>query len=121
MNKQYQTRILLSESTRTACSGGEFVAIGETEVRGREGRIMVYTVALFVAVLDYGLAKALAAAAGLDPATAAGIMAGALTSTPALGVVQEAAKSPIPALGYAGTYAFANILLTMAGAAIVLT
>lgn len=46
---------------------------------------------------------------------------GAMTSTPALGVVQEAAKSPIPALGYAGTYAFANILLTMAGAAIMLT
>ena len=43
-----------------------------------------------------------------------------MTSTPALGIVQDAAKSSIPALGYAGTYAFAYILLTMAGAAIML-
>lgn len=54
----------------------------------------------------------------LNPAILLGALTGAMTSTPALGVVQEAAKSSIPALGYAGTYAFANILLTMAGAAI---
>ncbi len=57
----------------------------------------------------------------LNPAVLLGALTGAMTSTPALGVVQDAAKSSIPALGYAGTYAFANILLTMAGAAIMLT
>ena len=57
----------------------------------------------------------------MNPAVLLGALTGAMTSTPALGVVQDAAKSPVPALGYAGTYAFANILLTMAGAAIMLT
>ena len=38
-----------------------------------------------------------------------------MTSTPALSIVQSAARSPVPALGYAGTYALANVLLTIAG------
>ena len=38
-----------------------------------------------------------------------------LSSTPALTVVQEAAKSSMTALGSAGTYAFANVMLTVAG------
>jgi len=38
-----------------------------------------------------------------------------MTSTPALNVVTDAARSGIPALGYAGTYTFANVLLTFAG------
>jgi putative transport protein len=38
-----------------------------------------------------------------------------MTSTPALSVVNEAAQSPLPALGYAGTYTFANVFLTFAG------
>ena len=44
---------------------------------------------------------------------------GAMTSTPALSIVTQAAKSGIPALGYAGTYTFANVLLTFAGAILV--
>ncbi|NIA71359.1 transporter [Pelagibius litoralis] len=51
----------------------------------------------------------------LNPALLLGALTGAMTSTPALGVVQQAAKSSMPALGYAGTYAFANVLLTVAG------
>lgn len=47
-----------------------------------------------------------------------GALTGAMTSTPALGVVAKEARSPIPALGYAGTYAFANVFLTIAGGAI---
>ena len=39
-----------------------------------------------------------------------------MTSTPALNVVTKEAKSTVPALGYAGTYTFANVLLTFAGA-----
>jgi putative transport protein len=51
----------------------------------------------------------------LNPAVLLGALTGAMTSTPALTAVQEAAKSSMPALGYAGTYAFANVLLTVAG------
>lgn len=53
---------------------------------------------------------------GMNPALLLGSITGAMTSTPALNVVTEAARSSIPALGYAGTYTFANVLLTFAGA-----
>nr|MDJ0951778.1 transporter [Alphaproteobacteria bacterium] len=56
----------------------------------------------------------------LNAAILLGAITGAMTSTPALGVVQDAAKSSVPALGYAGTYAFSNILLTLAGTAVVM-
>ncbi|EXJ12642.1 aspartate:alanine exchanger family transporter [Imhoffiella purpurea] len=52
---------------------------------------------------------------GLNPALLLGSITGAMTSTPALNVVTEAAGSAVPALGYAGTYTFANVLLTFAG------
>ncbi len=51
----------------------------------------------------------------LNPALLLGSLTGAMTSTPALAAVQQAARSSMPALGYAGTYAFANVLLTIAG------
>ena len=38
-----------------------------------------------------------------------------MTSTPSLNIVTRAAHSAVPALGYAGTYTFANVLLTFAG------
>lgn len=56
----------------------------------------------------------------LNPALLLGSITGAMTSTPALGAVQDAAKSSIPALGYAGTYAIANILLALAGTLIMI-
>jgi putative transport protein len=56
---------------------------------------------------------------GMNPALLLGAMTGALTSTPALGLVNQQARSSVPALGYAGTYAFANIVLAFAGAAVV--
>jgi putative transport protein len=52
----------------------------------------------------------------MNPALLLGAITGAMTSTPALNVVSEAARSTVPALGYAGTYTFANVLLTFAGA-----
>jgi putative transport protein len=55
----------------------------------------------------------------LNAALLLGAMTGALTSTPALGLVNQLARSSVPALGYAGTYAFANIVLAFAGTAIV--
>ncbi len=51
----------------------------------------------------------------LNPALLMGALTGAMTSTPALGVITKEARSSIPALGYAGTYTFANVFLTIAG------
>jgi putative transport protein len=51
----------------------------------------------------------------LNPAILMGCICGAMTSTPALGLVSESTKSQVPALGYAGTYTFANVMLTFAG------
>lgn len=56
---------------------------------------------------------------GMNPALLLGALAGAMTSTPALSTLVENARSNIPALGYAGTYTFANVLLTLGGAAII--
>jgi putative transport protein len=54
---------------------------------------------------------------GMNPALLLGSITGAMTSTPSLGIVQQVAKSSLPALGYAGTYTFANVFLTFAGSA----
>jgi putative transport protein len=51
----------------------------------------------------------------MNPAILFGAITGGLTSTPALGVITKQAKSDIPAMGYVGVYAFANIILTVAG------
>lgn len=51
----------------------------------------------------------------MNPVLLLGSLTGAMTSTPALAVVNEAAKSSIPSIGYAGTYTFANVFLTFAG------
>jgi len=49
-----------------------------------------------------------------------GIVAGARTTTAALGLVCDVGKSQVPALGYTVTYAVGNTLLTLWGMAIVL-
>jgi putative transport protein len=54
------------------------------------------------------------------PAILFGACAGARTTTAALGMIQEAAKSKIPALGYGMPYAIGNTVLTIYGMAIVL-
>ena len=51
----------------------------------------------------------------MNPALLLGSITGAMTSTPSLNVVNDAAQSQLPSLGYAGTYTFANVLLTFAG------
>ena len=56
----------------------------------------------------------------LNPAEALGGVAGSMTSGAALSVVNDAAKSDAPALGYTGAYAFANVILTLAGTLIML-
>lgn len=49
------------------------------------------------------------------PALLFGCLAGARTTTAALGMICDAAKSNIPALGYTVTYAVGNTLLTIWG------
>jgi putative transport protein len=55
----------------------------------------------------------------MNDALLLGAMTGALTSTAALGRVSREAESDLPALGYAGTYPFANILLALAGSILI--
>ncbi len=54
------------------------------------------------------------------PAILFGACAGARTTTAALGMIQEAAKSKTPALGYGMPYAVGNTVLTIYGMVIVL-
>jgi len=56
----------------------------------------------------------------LNPAEALGGVTGAMTSGAALSVVNEAAKSNVPALAYTGAYAFANVILAFAGTLLML-
>ena len=55
----------------------------------------------------------------MNPALLLGAITGAMTSGAALSIVNSAAKSTVPALGYTGAYAFANVILTLAGTLIV--
>ncbi|KAI3589092.1 putative transport protein [Cupriavidus sp. U2] len=57
---------------------------------------------------------------GFHPALILGICAGARTTTAALGMVCEAAKSQVPGLGYTVTYAVGNTLLTIWGMVIIM-
>ncbi len=54
------------------------------------------------------------------PAINLGACAGARTTTAALGAIEEAAKSKVPALGYTVPYAVGNTLLTIWGVIIIL-
>ncbi|MDR5838359.1 aspartate-alanine antiporter [Caballeronia sp. LZ034LL] len=54
------------------------------------------------------------------PAILLGICAGARTTTAALGMICDAAKSQVPGLGYTVTYAVGNTLLTIWGMVIVM-
>ncbi len=54
----------------------------------------------------------------IHPVLLFGAITGSMTSGAALSVVTKAANSPIPSLGYTGAYAFANVLLTIAGSII---
>ena len=51
----------------------------------------------------------------LNPAILMGALTGAMTSGASLSVVTTEARSAVPAIGYAGTYAFGNVLLMVAG------
>lgn len=55
----------------------------------------------------------------MQPGVLLGVCAGAGTATPALAAIQEAAKSPVPTLGYGVAYAVGNVLLALWGTVIV--
>ena len=55
----------------------------------------------------------------MEPGVMLGVCAGGGTSTPALAALQEAAKSPVPTLGYGVAYAVGNVLLALWGTVIV--
>jgi putative transport protein len=55
----------------------------------------------------------------MHPGILLGVCAGAGTATPALAAIQEAAKSPVPTLGYGISYAVGNVLLALWGTVIV--
>lgn len=56
----------------------------------------------------------------VPPVLLFGAITGSMTSGASLSVVTKAANSAVPALGYTGAYAFANVLLTVAGSVILL-
>jgi putative transport protein len=54
----------------------------------------------------------------INPALLFGGITGSMTSGASLSVVTSEANSSVPSLGYTGAYAFANVLLTIAGSLI---
>ena len=56
----------------------------------------------------------------LNPVLLMGALTGAMTSSASLSLITSEAKSAAPALGYTGTYAFANVILTIAGTLVML-
>jgi putative transport protein len=56
----------------------------------------------------------------LNPAILMGALTGAMTSGASLSVVTREARSAVPAIGYAGTYAFGNVFLMVAGPVVLL-
>ena len=55
-----------------------------------------------------------------NPALLLGGITGAMTSGASLSIITAESKSQVPALGYTGAYAFANVILTIVGSLILL-
>ena len=55
---------------------------------------------------------------GINPVLLLGAITGSMTSGASLSIVTAEARSAVPALGYTGAYAFANVMLTVAGSVI---
>ncbi|WP_299694101.1 aspartate:alanine antiporter [uncultured Vibrio sp.] len=81
----------------------------------------VIGIALVVSVLPVFFAYLVGAyVLKMNRALLFGAIIGARTCAPAMDIVNDYARSTIPALGYAGTYAIANILMTLAGTFIII-
>ncbi|MBC7005558.1 aspartate:alanine antiporter [Photobacterium sp. BZF1] len=78
--------------------------------------LAVFSASLMVSVIPVVLAYLFGAyILKMNRALLFGAIIGARTCAPAMDMINEHARSTIPALGYAGTYAIANVLLTIAG------
>ena len=76
--------------------------------------LVITLIPLFIAfAYGYKIAK-------MNPLMLLGAIVGAMTSGGALNVINSQSKSTIAGIGYTGSYAFANVLLTIAGALIIL-
>ncbi len=111
-------RFLLMELGLTIfmCSVGLRAGGGLAEILFNAGPQLVLggvAVTLLPVLVSYGFGRTVLK---MNPALLLGSIAGAMTSTPSLSVITGAAKSEVPALGYAGTYTFANVFLTFSGA-----
>lgn len=96
-------------------AGGDIIeTFMETGPKLVAGGIMVTTIPVLLGYL-FGR-KVLK----INPVLLLGGITGSMTSGASLSVITSAAKSSIPALGYTGSYAFANVLLTIAGSIILL-
>ncbi|MGL6258889.1 aspartate:alanine antiporter [Vibrio sp. WXL103] len=81
----------------------------------------VITLAFVISVVPVVLAYLVGAyVLKMNSALLFGAIIGARTCAPAMDIVNDHAKSTIPALGYAGTYAIANILMTLAGTILII-
>ena len=92
---------------------GSTLGLGEATARllakrGLAGIVITVTPILVAYAVGAWLLK-------LHPAILMGALTGAMTSGASLSVVTTEAKSAIPAIGYASTYAFGNVLLMIAG------
>jgi putative transport protein len=87
----------------------------------KEAGVMLFFAGIFITLLPF----VVGIFAGkylfkMHPAILLGACAGARTTTAALGAIQDAAQSKVPALGYTVTYAVGNTLLTIWGVVIVI-
>ncbi|MDO6706616.1 aspartate:alanine antiporter [Photobacterium sp. 1_MG-2023] len=81
----------------------------------------VFLVSMMVSVIPVMVAYVFGAyVLNMNRALLFGAIIGARTCAPAMDMINEHARSTIPALGYAGTYAIANVLLTVAGTLIII-
>ena len=96
-------------------AGGQVV-----ETFAQAGPALILAALLVVTLpvlLGYGFGRVVLR---LPPLLLVGAIMGAMTSAAALSMVNSEARSTIPALGYTGTYAFANVILTVAGTLVML-
>ena len=108
-------RIESPEQLKAAAPGGGIVEIIQNSGLQLLGAGVIVT--LVPTLVGYFFSRKIL---NLNPAEALGGVTGSMTSGAALSVVTDAAKSNAPALGYTGAYAFANVILTLAGTLIML-
>jgi len=83
--------------------------------------LQIMLISLIVSVVPVVLAYLVGAYVfKMNRALLFGAIIGARTCAPAMDIVNDYARSTVPALGYAGTYAIANILMTLAGTLLII-